>query len=123
LSSEPEPTPVDDILADAAERAADRKKDRITTPDDFTQFSEFDGIIDLDLNVRIPKIRIAQETGVYGSRTRNGTTNVNDTNYPDCPRVSMDQLIKGGLNGSREMCTIRPPNMLDSPNIANFTMP
>ncbi len=44
----------DDILAAAAERAAERKIETITTPDDFTQYSEFGGFVDLEIGVRIP---------------------------------------------------------------------
>ena len=48
-------TPVDDILADAA-KTAERKSKRkaIRTPDHFSQYSEFGGIADLDINIRIP---------------------------------------------------------------------
>jgi hypothetical protein len=44
----------DDILADAADRATQRKIETITTPDDFTQYSEFGGVADLEINIRIP---------------------------------------------------------------------
>jgi hypothetical protein len=44
----------DDILADAAETSAERKIETITTPDDFTQYSERDGFVDLEIGVRIP---------------------------------------------------------------------
>jgi hypothetical protein len=43
----------DDILADAAE-TAQRKIETITTPDDFTQYSEWGGFVDLEIGVRIP---------------------------------------------------------------------
>ncbi len=45
----------DDILADAADRAAQRKIETISTPDDFTQYSEWGGFVDLEIGVRIPK--------------------------------------------------------------------
>jgi hypothetical protein len=47
-------TPVDDILAAAAERAAERKIETITMPDDFTQYSKWGGFVDLEIGVRIP---------------------------------------------------------------------
>jgi hypothetical protein len=47
-------TRVDDILADAAERSAERRTRAIKTPDHFSQWTEFGGIADLDINIRIP---------------------------------------------------------------------
>jgi hypothetical protein len=47
-------TRVDDILADAAERSAERRTRAIKTPDHFSQWTEFGGIADLDINFRIP---------------------------------------------------------------------
>jgi hypothetical protein len=47
-------TPVDDILADAAERSTGRKIRAIGTPDHFSQWTEFGAFADLDINIRIP---------------------------------------------------------------------
>ena len=52
-SSASSSTPIDDILADAAETSADGKR-TIRTPDHFTQYSEFGGVADLNISIRIP---------------------------------------------------------------------
>ena len=53
-SSSSSSTPVDDILADSAERSTQRKIETITTLDDFTQYSKWGGFVDLEIGVRIP---------------------------------------------------------------------
>jgi hypothetical protein len=54
MSSSTSSTPVDDIMEAAAEAYAERKQRVIRTPDYFTQFTQFGGVADLDINIRIP---------------------------------------------------------------------